>query len=161
MKKSVEQEESLGFVATSVFLLEELKMKKDFVWRLKLKMKTVLPQTYREYDVKLSLNEEPFELRIADLEKKIEQVNMDAQEEMFGNKKTQIANIRKEIKEVEEELAGKLKDSPVIEFKGVIEELKYKDIDTIITLIIPALSVAEINESKYIFKHYKVELIRE
>lgn len=161
MKKGVEKEESLGFVATSVFLLEELKMKKDFIWRMKLKMKTVLPQSYREYDVKLSLNEEPYNIRIADLEKKRYEVETDAQEEMFGAKKTQLKNIDQEIKEVEKELEQALKDSPVVEFNATIEELKYKDADTFIVLQIPANTVKEINDNKYILKSYKIELIRE
>lgn len=161
MKKGVEKEESLEFVATSVFLLEELKMKKDFIWRMKLKMKTVLPQSYREYDVKLSLNEEPYNIRIADLEKKRYEVETDAQEEMFGAKKTQLKNIDQEIKEVEKELEQALKDSPVVEFNATIEELKYKDADTFIVLQIPANTVKEINDNKYILKSYKIELIRE
>lgn len=161
MKKAVEKEESLGFVATSVFLLEELKMKKDFIWRMKLKMKTVLPQSYREYDVKLSLNEEPFNLRIEDLEKRRYEVETDNQGDMFEGKKTQLKNIDLEIKEVRKELETALKESAIIEFKATIEELKYKDADTIIVLQIPASTVKEINDSKYVLKTYKVELIRE
>jgi hypothetical protein len=113
MKKSVAQEEKLGFIAQSVFLLEKIEMKKDFIWRLKLKMKTILPQSYREYDVKLTLNEEPYEVRIEDLEKKRYEVETDTQGDMFEGRKTQLKNIDQEIKEVRKELEQALKDSSV------------------------------------------------
>lgn len=146
-------------VSSAVFGFESLKMDKFFMWTMKLRIRTVLPQTFREYDIKLSLNEEPYFTRIEDLEKTI--ANIDSENQLFeGGKKTQIKNIREEIRAIEEELKVDRENTPVISFKGSIEKLEYKDNDTIVTFYVPADTASEINNVRSMLKVYKIDLIR-
>lgn len=157
-KELLDTENMTDVVATSVFILKKFEMKEDMVWRMKLQLKTQLPQSFREYKVKLSLNEEPYNVRIADLERKRGEV--EGENQLF-EKKTQLKNIDQEIKEVEKELEEALSNAPEIEFAGTIEELKYKDGDTIIVIMFPALTITELNANRHVLKDYKIELIRE
>lgn len=145
----------------SLFTLKKIEMKDDLAWRMKLEIKNKLEHTYREYDVKFSINEEPFEMRISDLNRQIEEVKN--QNQLFGDaKKDQINSIKNEIKEVQQELKDLKDDCGNIEFPVTIEELKYKDGNTIIVMIFPATSLEEINEKRRdLASYYKIELIRE
>ncbi len=162
-KKEVKKdliESDLSLVATAVFDLKKIEMKDDLQWRIKLELKTRLSQSFREYSVKLSVNEEPFNVRINDLERKRQEVASSA--ELFEEgKKTQLKNIDQEIKEVGLELKEMQENCPLIEFAGTIEELKYKDGNTIISMMFPASSVQELNEKRHDLAHYKIELLRE
>lgn len=149
-----------SIVATSVFFFEAMKMDKFLQWSLKVTLKTQLPQSFRDYKIKLSFNEEPLLVKIEDLEKKM--ANVESENQLFeGNKKTQIKNIKDEIKEIEQELEDSKNQTPEIEFEGSIEKLEYKDNDTVITLWIPAQVANQINDVRAILKTYKIELIRE
>jgi hypothetical protein len=151
----------LSIIATALFSLKKIEMKDDLAWRIKLELKTKLDHSFREYKARFSVNEAPFEMRIEDLEKK--KYEVETEEQLFPDqKKTQLKNIDSEIKEVERELEDMREMCPDIEFDGTIEELKYKDGNTIIVMIFPSLSLAEINEKRReLANHYKIELIRE
>lgn len=148
-------------VATAVFELKKIEMKDDLAWRIKLELKTKLDHSFREYNVKFSVNEQPFNLRIADLERKRSEV--ESEDQLFGDqKKTQLKNIDSEVKEVEQELKEMQEMCPDIEFEGTIEELKYKDGNTIIVMLFPATSLAEMNDKRrQLAEYYKIELNRE
>lgn len=150
----------------SLFELKKIEMKDDYEWRLKLVLKTRLNHTFREYKVKLSVNERPFEMRIEDLEKKKRQIQDDAQLAIDDGmpssaRNKHLKNIDNEIDEVRAELAQMLRDLPELEFEGVIEELKYKHGDTVISMFFPSAVLADLNQQRYLLKHYKIELIRE
>lgn len=147
-------------VATCVFLLESIMMKKDKLWRLKLTLKTQLPESFREYGVRLSLNEEPYLMRIDDLKKRLVEVN--AENPLFkGDKKKQLKQIEQQIADVKTELHEAQSVLPVIEFDGTIEQLTYKDGDTIVVMMIPAKSVGELNDNRNQVNAYKIELLRD
>lgn len=161
--KAQGEDVDLNIIATSVFLFEELRMKKELYWTMKVLLKCILPQSFREYTIRLSLNEEPYETRISDLERTIEKIESDAQDELFegGNKKTQIKNCKDEIKEIEQELKEALEMTIPIEFEGSIEKLEYKGTDTMLVFYIPAEITNEINSVRAKLTAYKIELIRE
>lgn len=147
-------------VATSVFILEELKMKKDLLWRAKLTLKTQLPESFREYGVRLSLNEEPYETRISDIARR--KADVTAENQLFGaEKKKQLKGFDEQVKEVERELEEARADSPVIEFDCTLEQLTYKDGDTVVVMMIPAAAIGEFNDNRRKLSGYKVELMRE
>jgi len=146
-------------VVESVFKLKEIKMKDDFIWRMKVELLTRLSQSFREYDVKLSANEKPFLTKIEDLNRR--KADIESENQLFeGNKKAQIKEIENEITECEEELEEMKRMCQVIEFKGTIEELKYKDGNTIVVMMFPSEVLAELDSNKTMFRNYKVELIR-
>lgn len=147
-------------VATSVFLVEGLTMKKDLLWRLKLTLKTTLPESFREYGVRLSLNEEPYETRIGDIERR--KADVQAENQLFGaEKKKQLKGFDEQVAEVERELEEARADSPVIEFDATIEQLAYKDGDTVVVMMIPAAAISDLNDNRRKLSGYKVELMRE
>lgn len=147
-------------VASSVFELEGIAMKKDRLWRLKLGLKTVLPESFREYGVRLSLNEEPYETRIADIARR--KADVSAENQLFGaEKKKQLKGFDDQVKDVEQELKDALADSPVIEFDGTIEQLTYKDSDTVVVMMIPASAIGELNDNRGKLRDYKIELLRD
>lgn len=149
-----------SIVATSVFLFDTMKLDKFLEWTLKITLKTQLPQSFRDYKVKLSLNEEPYKMKIEDLERRV--TDIESENQLFeGNKKQQIKDIKEEIKEIEAELKQDLENTPEIEFNGIIQKLEYKNGDTVVTLWIPADTANEINKVRTILKTYKVDLIRE
>ena len=164
-RKEIQKKGDQEVISTSIFEFKELKLKDDLCWYLKLLLKTKLPQAYREYTMKISLNEEPFKMRIQDLEKKKEEIKADKQSELFPSesaKKVQLKNIDEEIKNVEKELEEALEQSSVIEFEASLEKLEYKDGDTLIVTYIPYEVVEPINKIKSdLTRHYKIELLRE
>lgn len=168
-KTSVKRKELLVIddetvVATALFKFKKLFMDESLVWALQLELRTTLPQSYREYDFKFSLNEDPYKMRIKDLEKRKEDIKADSQGDLFpsdGARRTQIKNIEKDIEDTKDELKEALESTPVIEFDGVIDKLEYKNGETIVTFSVPANSVSELNTNRSIFTNYKLELIRE
>lgn len=160
MPKPQAQEKEPVSLYESVFLLDSLTMKKDFAWYLKLTLKIVLPQSFREYKVKMSVNEKPYESRIADLEREIAKIEEESTLFPDGKPK-QVANIKKQIKSVQEELKDMQETCPEFEFAGIIEALQYKIGDTQIILRIPADVVNDINAHRLLLDNYKIELIRE
>lgn len=155
MKSKQKQE----VVATSVFLVEHMTMKKDLIFRLKLTLKTVLPEAFREYTVVLSHNDEPYLMRVEDLRNRLAEVNKEVQ--LFpAEKKKQLKTIEQQIADVENELHDAQAECPDIEFEAAIEQLTYKDSDTVVVLTIPASVVADIAEKRIQLHNYKVELLR-
>lgn len=147
-------------VATSVFAHEQTTLKKDRLWRMKLTLKTTLPETFREYGVRLSLNEEPYETRIADIERR--KADVSAENQLFGaEKKKQLAGFDQQVKDVEAELEDAREAAPEIEFDATIEQLAYKDGDTVVVMMIPATAIPAINEQRLNLSNYKIELLRD
>lgn len=163
-KKELLNLDDINVTASSVFKFKKLFLNEDLKWSLQLVLRTTLPESFREYTFKFSLNTEPHEMRIKDLERRMAEVKADKQGDLFpseGARKTQLKNIEAEIEEVQEELAEDLKSTPEIEFDGIIDKLEYKDGNTIIVFSVPATSIKELNDNRSIYKNYKLELIRE
>lgn len=163
-KSSLLNLEDVNVTASSVFKFKKLFLNEDLKWSLQLVLRTTLPESFREYKFKFSLNTEPHEMRIKDLERRRDEIKNDVQGDLFpseGARKTQLKNIDAEIEDVQEELATDLKNTPEIEFDGIIDKLEYKDGNTIIVFSVPATSIKELNDNRSIFKSYKLELIRE
>lgn len=162
MPKKNEEEliDDSAIVVASSFELKKFEMKDDLVWRMKLELRTRLNHSFREYDVLLSIDESPYETRIADLERK--RYEIDSEASLFeGNKKQELKFIDGQIQDIKDELKEKKDQCQPIEFKGTIEELKYKDsVTTVIVMMFPSASLAELNEMKHELTHYKIELIR-
>lgn len=163
-KKELLNLDDINVTASSVFKFKKLFLNEDLKWSLQLVLRTTLPESFREYTFKFSLNTEPHEMRIKDLERRMDEIKADKQGDLFpseGARKTQLKNIEAELEEVRDELAEDLKSTPEIEFDGIIDKLEYKDGTTIIVFSVPATSIKELNDNRSIFKNYKLELIRE
>lgn len=149
---------------TALFKFKKLFLSEDLRWSIHLVLKTTLPESFREYTFKFSLNEEPYQVRIDDLKKRKEEIKADVQGDLFpseGAKKSQLKAIDSEIEDIVKELKDSLESTPEISFGGAIDKLEYKDGDTVIVFSVPASSVQDINNNRSILQHYKLELIRE
>lgn len=156
--------EDVNVTASSVFTFKKLFLTDALKWSLQLVLRTTLPESFREYKFKFSLNTEPHEMKIRDLERRKADIKADAQGDLFpteGARKTQFKNIDAEILDIQDELKEDLKNTPVIEFDGIIDKLEYKDGNTIIVFSVPATSIKELNDNRSIYKNYKLELIRD
>lgn len=163
-KKATQSKELLNgdLIASSLFSFDSMKMDKFLSWNMKLVLKTVLPQTFRQYKLVLSLNEEPYQTKIEALDRNIAEIEADGQNELFeGGKKGRIKAIKEEIREVEQELEEMRGMAKEISFFGSIQKLEYKYGDTIIVVTVPGEVVGDINNIRTILKDYKVDLIRE
>ena len=65
------------------------------------------------------------------------------------------------IGDIQRDMEKARKDVPTMEFDAIVEQLAYKDGDTVLVMIVSADVVAQLNTNRHILKHYKIELIRE
>lgn len=144
----------------SLFQFEKLELKKGSHWTLKLALKTQLPEAYREYKLRFSLNEKPYEAELEQLEKRKYEIETEPQ--LFeGNKKQAVRDVEGQMKDVEKDLENAREVYEDIECHCAIEQLAYKDSDTVVVFVIPAETVDALNKHRNDFVNYKVELIRE
>ena len=158
-------DEASNVVATSIFDFKKLLLdSKSMEWTLTVLFRERLSHSYREYDFKFSLNDEPFNMKISDFEKRREELKNNKQGDLFpeeGAIKQQLKNIERDIDEVKAELEQALNDIEVFEFAGVVQKLEYKHGDTLLVFSVPSDMVEKINRNKSVFNQYKIELIRE
>lgn len=157
--EQTEQEQS-ELVISSLFSFEQLQLNKGAGWTLKLSLKTSLPETLREYKLRLSLNELPFEKEIESLKQR--QISIQNEPQLFeGNQKQAIRDINDQIRTVENDIKNAREIYEEIEFHSIINSVTYKDRDTVVVLSIPADTVEALNKHRNDFVNYKVELIRD
>lgn len=145
----------------ATFTLKEVKMKMDdMAWRMKFALNKRLDSTFREYDVRMSVNTDPFDDDISVIERKIEEV--ESESHLFGDEKVEkVRYLRGQILDIKDRLGEVVDMCETMEFKGIIEELKYKDTrTTMVVMIIPAEAIQTLNEMRAHMGHYKIELIR-
>lgn len=144
------EEENPGMIESTIFL-QELKLK-DKRWSAKMLIGTILPKSYHRYQVKMELDESPYLDRIAELEKGLD-------DSLFREEKGSVRETNKRIGQIRDELK-KMKESCVtIEFGAIVEEVKYKDSETLLTARIPDDIIQDLNEQKFRLEAYKIALI--
>jgi len=139
------------------FQLDELRMLK-LQWQAKMSVTKILPKSYHDYKIVMLLDESPYLKSIADYELERKQIGHGQQTllpEMMEARKTEIHDL---IVEERQRLEKKREECKNIEFIGEVKELKYKDGDTIFTLRLPDNVIEEINQMKFLFVNYKIEL---
>lgn len=139
-----------SLIIETTIQLEELKLK-DKRWTAKLKLRTTLPRSYHNYKIFLDLDEKPYLDRISDLEKSLD-------ESLFKELKTSRRAVGKQIGDIRNELETMRKDCPHIEFMATVDQLVYKDGDTIMTCRIPDDIIEPLNKQKYRLEAYKIAL---
>jgi len=148
------------FQLSALFVFKELKLKDDMQWRIKIVVKEQLPQTFREYDGAFSFNEGPYEAKIDDVEKRKDAIVNE--ETLFpAEREKQLRVCDLTIGDIQRDMEKARKDTPTMEFKAIVEQLAYKDGDTVLTMIISHDVVEKIDEYRHYLKNYKLDLIRE
>ena len=148
-KDLIDDEMKVGLIESELDI-EELKMKKNR-WTIKMWVDHALKRSFHTYKILLTLNEEPYEQRIEDLE---QQLN----DSLFAEETTTKASVTKNIKKVRQELKERKKECFDIKFVITLEELKYKDQGTSILARIPDDVIEELNHQKSRYSYYKVIL---
>lgn len=143
------ESENPGMIESTIFL-QELKLK-DKRWSAKMLIGAILPKAYHRYNVKMVLDESPYEDRIADLEKGLD-------DSLFREERNSVRDTNKRIKEIRQELERMQNDCYDIEFACVVEEVKYKDSDTLLTARIPDDIIEDLNKQKFRLEAYKIML---
>lgn len=142
---------------TSTFKLDQLVMKKDFEWRIRMVIQKTLLKMFYQYHVELTFDEEPYLRNIEKLRERLEMVKSDNQLFEKGHKKA-IKDAEAEIAEAESEMDMLREQCVDIEFDGTIEEIKHKDSETQLTLAISPSVIALLNDQRLSLRYYKVEL---
>lgn len=147
---------------TSTFRFENLTLKRGDSWRLKLKVYADIPETFREFDMSLSLDERPFEKEIAYIEKQKEERIGENQIPFKGELKKDLKDFDAQIEHIQDQMKELAEQCPTITAPVSIEQIKYINLREVdVVLLIPSTIVNEINDVRNLLKHYKIELNRE
>ena len=144
------ESENPGMIESTIFL-QELKLK-DKRWTSKMLIGTTLPKSYHRYSVKMELDESPYLERIEELEKGLD-------ESLFKEEKSSLKSTQKRVKEIRQELERMQNDCYTIEFYCTVEEVKYKDSETLLTTRVPDDIIQDLNAQKFRLEAYKIALI--
>lgn len=99
-------------------------------WKAHLVIGTILPRSYHQYNIDLDLDEQPYLDRIADIEK-------DLNDSLFAEEKVSKKQSHEKINKIKKELEEMRKVCERIQFVAVVEEIKYRDGDTLLACRIP------------------------
>lgn len=131
---------------------ETVEMKlRGFIWTIKLKVNTSLPEAHRNYKVTMFLDPEPYTSQIDKIQR-----NLDAG--LFKGEKKSETEAQKKISEIEESLELREEECPDINFAATLTELKYTPGGTTIVAGILDEAVETINKKKVDLREYKIRL---
>ncbi len=130
--------------------LNEIKLK-DLKWLVKLSIQTTLPRSYHNYKIVMEMDEAPFLDRIEELEEQV-------RGSLFEDEMTTRRDMDKRIAEVKKNLADRKKECERMDFGCTVEELKYKDGNTVITVRVPDDVIEAFNRQKTRLSYYKITL---
>ncbi len=142
-KKDVQQIES-------DFTLEKLELK-GIRWFAKFKIEQTLPKSFHTYRMICELDEAPFLERIEDLKSQLK-------DSLFEDDPKAKEQVQKQVLSVEKELNNRKDECEYIDFAATVEELKYKDSDTILLVRIPDDVIEAFNRQKSRIGYYKMIL---
>lgn len=126
-------------------------------WDLKLNINQILDRSFYKYNVRLSINEEPFERRITDAERKIQEIETEAHLPGMENKQ-EVKELRERVAAIKKELADLIRNTDVIEFFATVIALKYSGVVTVVEFNVPADTINLLNKNRFFFSQYKIEL---
>lgn len=126
-------------------------------WDLKLNINQILDRSFYKYNVRLSINEEPFNRRIEDAERKMDEISTEAHLPNMEDKGA-IKELQEKIKTIKDELAQIIKQTDVIDFFATVISIKYSGVVTVVEFNIPADTIALLNKNRFFFSQYKIEL---
>ena len=129
----------------------------SMIWIFKLNVNQILDRSFYKYNIRLSINAEPFERRIEDAQRKINEIASESHLPGMGNN-AEIKNLEQRIKDIEAELDKLIRETDVIDIYATVRTLEYKGVKTSVEFEIPADTIALLNKNRYYFSQYKIEL---
>lgn len=124
---------------------------KGQIWTGTLTIKSELPKSYRRYKMHLELDEHPYLQRIEDL-------NRELDNSLFGSDRAMRKNTDKRIGEINKTLEQLRRDCEVIEFSATVDSLKYANGGTTLSMRLPDDIVEPFNRQKSRLDLYKITL---
>jgi len=134
----------------STVRLEEIKLK-DLCWLVKLRIGETLPKAYHQYKIIMELDETPYLERIEDLENQV-------RGSLFEHDAAQRKEVDRNIELVRQSLEERRKECERMQFNATVEELKYKDAGTTVTVRVPDDIIEAFNRQKTRFGYYQITL---
>ncbi len=126
-------------------------------WIMKLMIGQILDRSFYRYDIRLSINEKPFEERISDINRKIDEVSSDNTLPGFKNSQ-EVNELNDRIDTIKNELQGLISQTDVMEFTTKVATINYKGDKTLVEFIVPSDMIQLLNKNKFFFNQYKIEL---
>ena len=146
----------------SPFQFEQLAIKKNEGWRIKLTIKTRLPNVFNDYGIAFVYDDTADLAEIADLEKRLAEIEDDAQ--LFEDEKAKdVSSLKKQIASANEEMDKRREKYGEVEGHASVLSMKYKLGDTVVEFIIDRDCVDELAAKMMghgSLGHYKVSLTR-
>ena len=134
-----------------------LALKNDMRWMLKLNINQILDRSFYKYNIRLNINEEPFNRRIEDARRKIGEIESESHLPNMGND-SEVRNLEKRITEIEAELEKLIRDTDTIDLYATVVNLKYEGVKTQVEFEIPADNITLLNKNRFYFSQYKISL---
>ncbi len=149
-KSDLLDDETYTGTIESKIQLEQLTLKNKR-WEAKLIVNTILPRSYHRYTIELSLDEKPYLERIEAIEK-------DLRSSLFAEEKVSKKKSIETINGIQKELDSMRKQCEEIKFGAVVQEIKYKDGETVVICRIPDDVIEPLNRQKYKMDAYRILL---
>lgn len=159
----LEQEVSKPYTIESRFYMQKptpIALRDDsdgMRWIMKLMIGVILDRSFYRYDIKLSINEKPFEDRINDLETKKFQLNIETTLPGMSNKAEEKA-LQDKIDAVRTEMENLIRQTDTIKFITKVASINYKGDKTLVEFIIPSDVIELLNKNRFYFNQYKISL---
>lgn len=139
------------------FHIAEISMKNDWRWKIKMVIHESLPDTFRDYKIKLEFDDKPFLENIDSLKESIDKIKTSPS--MFEDiDKKEIKNLNARIDEINKEMINLKRECDDIEFIPSTEEVKWKDRDTHFLFNVLDSLIDPLNTQKYRLNNYRAIL---
>lgn len=149
--------DSISLAIESNFKLDKLVLKNDLGWHLSLLVDQRLPRVYDGYDVVLKFDHAPYDRRADSIQQRIDTASK--QPGLAGMDNPDVEVLKGELdanEETREKLAAQCED---ITFSATVEAMKYTDRrETLLTMVIPADVIEELNDHRGLLRHYAIVL---
>lgn len=149
--------DDISLAIESNFKLDKLVLKNDLGWHLSLLVDQRLPRVYDGYDVLLKFDEGPYDRRAESLDQRIKTASK--QPGLGGMENPEVEALRDELEKNEEMRESLAAQCEEISFSATVEAMKYTDKrETLLTMVIPADVIEELNDHRALLRHYAIVL---
>lgn len=131
--KTVDENQDLTLVTGVRFKFKKLELKDSYDWLFTVEVKQILPRTYHWLHLSFELDEQPFNKRITELEKELDEAEKNPTIFDEINEKA-IKSVNAAIRKVNKELQQARNECKSFDMLVDVQQLKYKDGDTILTV---------------------------
>lgn len=140
-KKMVDESQDLTLVSDAKFKFKKLELKETHDWHMVIEVKQILPKSYHWLLLAFDLDERPYEKRAAEVEKELTELE-DNPSLLPSEDAKSVKTLKKALTKINTELRKSKNECPSFDMLVDVEQLKYKDGDTILTIRLHDTDVA-------------------